>query len=196
MERPSIFWHMIRWGFLSGTILAVLYSAAFRNDVFEAIDILTDPFTWYFSMWFGGIQGVILGLVDAIALKFLVRRFPRPFTNDAMKSSRFKVYTLVFILTLIVAFIPIVLMWLAINYQGGNIVSNLWFELPPPFIAATAAVYATHRYLFQLRRWDERADDEQRLAMPKQDTNHLVDDLNELEAYIAAKNTRQMDEQN
>jgi hypothetical protein len=153
MHKPSPLWHMIRWGFVSGTILAMLYMVFLLGlgsaSLIELLTIFFQPFLWVLSLLFGGIPGAVLGFVDGLILGSLLDDVPIPFSRADMKAVRMKVYIPLAVVTTIGGFI---IPW-GIFYDS---MAYLWFLLfVPPFIAGIAAAYAGHRYLFRLRLWSE-----------------------------------------
>jgi MFS family permease len=153
MHKPSPLWHMIRWGSVSGTILAMLYMVFILGlgsaSLVDLLSVFFQPFLWALSLLFGGVPGAILGFVDGMVLRSLVADAPMPFTRAEMNAVRYKVYAWLGIVTTIGGF---VIPWL-IFYEA---MAYVWFLLfVPPIIAGIAAAYAGHRYLFALRRWSE-----------------------------------------
>lgn len=158
-KQPSLFWHMVKWGLMSGTILAALFitfiSALF--DSFSGVGLLLNPSTWFFSFMFGGLVGVFLGAIEATVIQGRVRSLPRPFTKVAMLNHRFGIYSRAFIVPLVAhLLISLTIMILGDTEWGffyGFIIGI------PIIIASIASVYAVHRYLFRLRLYDMQNSD-------------------------------------
>jgi hypothetical protein len=155
MNKPSSpITHMVTWGFVSGTILAMLYIAfimSLYSTSAELLRVFLDPFFWFISIAFGGGAGVILGFFAGLALEGLVYDAPTPFTRADMNTLRYKVYRQLGSVGTIGGFV------LSFGFFNQALFS-MWFPLIfPPFIAGIAAAYAGHRYLFRLRLWSEKA---------------------------------------
>ncbi|GAB5493252.1 MAG: hypothetical protein Phog2KO_34670 [Phototrophicaceae bacterium] len=148
-KRPSAIWHMIKWGFGSGFILALAYFIVL-SDIFnsgfniETLGILISPFGWYLALIFGGLPGAFMGLVVGTLLSSLMREVNIPFTKADMIAKRGQVYVLIFALTFTIS------AFLVFTFFGG--IFNVLLAVPL-FIAAIASAYAAHRYMFRLRLW-------------------------------------------
>ena len=171
MKKPNIFWHMIRWGFVSGTILGVVYLVMLETQVFDAIKILTYLDIWIFAAIFGG--GIVLGFVDAVLLWFLIRFLPQILKSDLTQSDRFSVYAMILIIACN-GWIG----WLYLDSiaTGIRYFSDMrLFSLYPSLLGAMGATFAAHRYLVHLHLYYEQGDKEKRKTKPKHDMSHLED---------------------
>ena len=154
MNKPtSPITHMVAWGFVSGTILAMLYIAFIESFAYptsaEFLRFFFDPFFWLISVMVGGGSGLLLGFFAGLALENLMYLTPIPFTRTDMNDIRYKVYRQLGLVTTIGGFV------LSFGFFNQALFS-MWFLLIfPPFIAGIAAAYAGHRYLFRLRLWSE-----------------------------------------
>lgn len=161
-KAPNPILHMLLWGFGSGTILAALFIAFFLSliaiDYFAPLMALINPTTWLLALQYGGLSGAALGLVTGLVLWAMQRNFPEPFTREAMQTERLKVYGVVGNLSLILGLLLTVILFWPPNFMYSFF--GLLIPFPPLFIfasmiAALAAAYAGHRYLFRLRLWSE-----------------------------------------
>ena len=145
---------MVAWGFVSGTILAMLYIAFVLSMGFptsmELLTVFFDPFFWFISLAFGGISGLVLGFFAGLALEGLVYDAPSPFSRADMNALRYKVYKHLGIVATVGGFV------LTFGFFNLALFSMWYLLIFPPFIAGIAAAYAGHRYLFALRLWSDR----------------------------------------
>ncbi len=180
-KRPNPFWHMMSWGLSSGFILALSYIVVlvdFANGSFtDWIELLFSPFLYWLAFVFGGVPGAGMGFFLALALWGMLRNVPLPFTKEAMNQKRVAVYSSVAGITLFLSFILVTI------FLGGLFEPLL---IAPPVIAAIAATYVAHRYMYRLRLWSGGM--ESRKSKAKNDAlavSRLVDD---------APDTMQMDD--
>lgn len=153
MKRPNPILHMLFWGFGSGIILALLYVIFIFSlntiGLGETLLALISPELWWIAFLFGGLPGAGLGFLMGVILWTISRNFPTPFTHADMQAWRFAVYLALGIGTGIGG------LFLTLSFFGADIVYLWLFLIFPPFIAAIAAAYAGHRYLFRLRLWSD-----------------------------------------
>jgi hypothetical protein len=156
MKHPNAIWHMIRWGFVSGTILAMLFIAFHASlsspTSAELLKIFFEPFFWMIALVSGGGAGLILGFIDGVLLLQMTRDVYLPFTQEEMHAVRYKIYSVIGITSIIGFYLWILFAEKSIRVRFTD---SLGFSTP--FIAGIAATYAAHRYLFRLRLWSKKA---------------------------------------
>ena len=158
-KQPSLFWHMVKWGLLSGTVLSVLFITFIYGlfDDFNSLIVLLNPAIWFLTFFFSGFVGGFLGAIEATIIQAHIQALPRPFTKVAMLNHRFGIYGRAFIVPLVAhLLISLTIMILGDTEWGffyGFIIGI------PIIIASIASVYAVHRYLFRLRLYDMQNSD-------------------------------------
>lgn len=154
-KKPGVFWHMMSWGAVSGTILGTLFLMFFVlmgasiGEIFSDFFILLIP-----AFIFGGIPGAFLGFIESFFLKRALRDTPEPFTKEDMKDRRWSVYRSVFPIPIVFS----IILSLFFNSLTGDFSGAIiyWFIFGiPTLIASIASAYVAHRYMFRLRLWSE-----------------------------------------
>lgn len=148
-HKPNAIWHMVKWGMGSGLILAVLFIfslVTFFGDIStaDALAALFNPALWLLSCIFGAIPGAILGFIEGIILEHLTYVAPMN-TKADIERQRFAVYLAIFLTTFLGG----------LFLMATFLFTDTFIVFIPPLIAAVAATYAAHRYLFRLRLWSE-----------------------------------------
>lgn len=175
-KKPGVFWHMMSWGAVSGTILGTLFLMFFLlfgasiGEVFSGLLILLIP-----ALIFGGIPGAIIGFIESFFAKRALRDIPEPFTKDDMKDRRWALYRAVFPVPIAFSIILSSFLW----FMSGEalVILGYWFIFGiPTIIASIASAYVAHRYLFRLRLWSEKHYARKPKAKNSQiDVNHLLE---------------------
>lgn len=165
-KRPNPFWHMMTWGLSSGFILALSFIVVLL-DFFDAgfnnwIEIFLSPFIYFLAFVFGGVPGSIMGFFLGLTLWRMLRNVDLPFTKTDMNRKRRVIYGATFSITILLSFFMLSIL------VGGFLD---FLTLIPPFIAATAATYVAHRYMYRLRLWSGGIDN--RKSKAKNDAEAL-----------------------
>ncbi len=141
-NRPNLFWHMMSWGLSSGFVLGlsfVIIMINFGDMSFD--DVLFYAPIMVLFVFITSIAGVITGFFLAMILRNLLMYVSLPLTKAQMNQHRISVYGWTFISTFLV--------YILVALPSGHIVV---FTLSP-LIAAIAASYVAHRYMYRLRLW-------------------------------------------
>ena len=159
-EKPEVFWHMMSWGCMSGTILGTLFIMipgilfitffVLTGNVTDTEVLETLLFIGFIGFIFGGIPGAILGFTESLYIKRALRDIPEPFTRENMNGRQWAVFPVPIVFSIILSilftlvdtsFLRFILYWLIFGI--------------PTLIASFASVYVTYRYLLRLQRWSE-----------------------------------------
>jgi hypothetical protein len=178
MRKPNIFSHMMRWGLLSGTVLALLYSIVVVQVIFDFNIFFLEGWLLLLCILFGGIPGVIIGFLNAVAQYHFQRDSIEPFTLEFIQGNYRRVYFETFLFTMLVGLGMSSFSWLNSDLIEIFILDGLF----PSFIAASAATYAAHRYLVRLQYYYEQGGKTKRKEKPKYDIQRLMDDEEQFNA--------------
>jgi hypothetical protein len=156
MQKPNAIFHMMRYGFVYGFVLAMLYIWICRAMVsasnIEEPSVFGSMLAFAFiSFSLGALPGAFFGLIDGFVLNLLVSQ-----VHISVDARRILSYLVLGALTLAgmsfltLSFAPI---FSSPDFTlFGTQRNGLWFSLPIP-IAMFASIYAVHRYFLKLSAW-------------------------------------------
>jgi hypothetical protein len=186
--KPDAGRHMLLWGASSGFILGgafIIFLFSFANIITVAV-----------SAYVGAIFGVILGGISGFVIEQMLPLPLFPFTKMHQKQYSRRISIVLFVVNMLVSFVllnGVLSLFSDFVMLGIEVPSMLdnWAWLLPPLIAALAAVYATHRYLFRLRLYSETTHATQKSIEKRkhQDTQELVS----LQDYMASEVSSQQE---
>lgn len=178
-NRPEPISHMLEWGMLSGSLLCILYLALTVG--FSSPRHLLDPgflIALLFSAYMiGNGLGMILGLIDGIILKFLMRGTPPEFTGEEINSRRNNIYLVLLVIPIIINLILIAPGYINSNFNPEFLPLNwtyFFYSAMPSMIAACASIYVANRYLFRLQDW-HKAQDSRKSKIKNEVYHRLMD---------------------
>jgi hypothetical protein len=171
MNKPNIFWHMMGWGFVSGSISFYLLIAwPISNGTYWDFVPILDLQIWIIGLAIilGGVTSSILSIFTALAIRYELWRS----TKIAAQS----IYATVFLINSIITLMLLIFVF--------SLDMPLLLYIVPSLSFILLGTYAAHRYLDRLQRYYEQGGKEKRKSKPKHDMNRLEDKENIEEASI------------